>query len=240
MKYHLFLTAAILTVAAPITAHAEDDWRGNLYLGASVTDGNANETTISANGKTEKDLSMHRIGGHVEYDFQESDGTRTSDEREVGVYYDHFLNEKWFINTSATAEQDKVNDLDIRATGGLGLGHQAYDREDLQLKYIAGIDYVHEEYENVDPEDTAAAVWQLDYEQKFKDDAYRLFHNHKVTVPFDDGFDAFLADTETGIKIPIHSGITASAQVDFDWNNDPAPGVEEGDTKYIASVGYEW
>ncbi len=244
MKIHylpIFTFAISLTSFAAIADEVKSNaWTGNIYGGASLSDGNTNEKSAAFDAKIQRHDGDHRYGGYAEYDFQKSNGTRTADEREIGAFYDYFFAPKWFLNGKASLEQDKVNDLDIRSTIGLGIGHQQYDRDDLKLKYILGVDYLHEEYKNTDATDTAAGRWELNYEQAFKDDAYRLFHNHEILVPFDDGPSAFILDSETGIKLPISSGITASAQVDFDWDNDPAAGLKEGDTKYGVSIGYEW
>lgn len=234
------LVATSLFSGAAIADENAPKWTGNIYAGAALSDGNTDEKTASVDGKIQRHHGDHRYGAYAEYDFQESNGSRTADERELGGFYDYFFAPKWFLNSKISLEQDKVNDLDIRSSAGLGIGHQAFDRDDLKLKYIAGVDHLHEEYNNKDATDTAAGRWELGYEQSFKGDAYRLFHNHEVLFPFDDGPKAFILDSETGIKLPISGGITAAAQVDFDWDNDPAAGLKEQDTKYSVSVGYEW
>ena len=55
-----------------------------------------------------------------------------------------------------------------------------------------------------------------------------------------DDTEGFLYDGETGVRFPIAKIMTGSAQVDFDWDNDPAPGVKENDTKYSLKLGYEF
>jgi hypothetical protein len=46
--------------------------------------------------------------------------------------------------------------------------------------------------------------------------------------------------SQTGFRFKIYQGMNSTAQVNFDWDNDPAPGVENTDTAYIFTLGYQF
>ena len=155
------------------------------------------------------------------------------------VEYDRFITEKLFAGARASFEVDDIADLDSRIQVGPYIGYQYYESDQLNLATRIGVDYLVDEFENGDKEESAAASWGLDYDQKFINDAIQIFYKHDVTVPLDDTA-GFLYDGETGIRFPVAKFLTGSAQIDFDWDNDPAPGIQEDDTKYSLKIGYEF
>lgn len=222
------------------TTSGDIDWSGRVNLGASMQTGNTEQDAINADATLKaKWNDKHRATLEAEYNRETEDDERTEDNKRLEGQYDYFFNEQWFLNSSLGFEQDDIAELDLRTTLGVGLGHQPFDRDDLHLQYILGPTYLREEFENGDSEDSLAAHWALDYDQKVWDDTFQLFHNHDVLVPVD-ATDAFLFDSKTGIRAPLRKGLVATAEVDFEWDNDPEPGIKEDDTTYAIKLGYEW
>ena len=109
----------------------------------------------------------------------------------------------------------------------------------IHLKIKFGSDYIYEDFETGDVEENIAASWGLDYDQTFWENALTLFHGHTFDLPIDET-EAFIFQSETGIRVPVAKSLVGTAQVDFDWDNAPAPGVREQDTSYSLKLGYEW
>lgn len=214
-------------------------WDGNVNAGATVESGNSDSMAIDADARLTGRWDKHRTEWRADYNYEEDNDDVTVDDRSLNGAYDYFFAEKWFWNNQAGFEQDDVEKLDLRVDASTGLGYQVFERDDLELKMIAGPGYLYSEYENGREESDVSANWSLDYRQKFYEDFFRLFHRHELTAPVDD-MDAFLFESESGVRLPLKRGIIASAQVDYDWNNDPAPGTGEEDTTYSLKLGYEW
>ncbi|MBL4805183.1 MAG: DUF481 domain-containing protein [Alphaproteobacteria bacterium] len=237
-------TAEAEDVPAPDTGLWGAVWSGRANIGATLQDGNSNEKTINADAEIQAEWMdgtnpKHRATLKADYNREEDNGQKTEDNRSVEGMYDYFFNPKWFLNNNAKYEQDDISDLDYRVTAGMGLGYQAFKRDDLNLQFILGPSYLREEFANGDSEDSVAIREATEYDQKFWDDFIQLFHEHELLVPTDDT-DAFLFDSESGVRVPLRKGLVATAEVEFDWDNAPAPGVEEGDTTYALKLGYEW
>lgn len=214
-------------------------WSGSVSFGASLQGGNTQKNDITGDAEVKARWEDHRATLRSEFDRAKDEGVLTVDNREIEGIYDYFFTEEWFFNSSLGFKQDDIALLDLRTTVGLGLGHQPFDRDDLHLQYVFGPTYLHEEYENGNDDESFAGEWQLSYDQKFWEGQLGLFHNHDLLVPSDDT-EAFLFESESGIKIPLKAGIIGKAQIEFDWDNKPPTGTREDDTIYSLQIGYEW
>ncbi len=252
-KTALYLCASLMMTTSLTTfAHAEDTkaeevkqqlwgqtWSGRINFGGFLTDGNSQTKSVAFDGFTQarNEKNRYKIGGEIR--FQEDEGEETQDEAMAYIEYDRFITEKFFAGVRASYEFDDIADLDRRIQVGPYAGYQYYESDPLNLSTRIGIDYLSDEFENGDTEDSAAASWGLDYDQKFLSDVVQIFYKHDFTVPFDDT-EGFIYDGETGVRFPVAKVLTGSAQIEYDFDNDPAPGAEREDTKYSLKIGYEF
>lgn len=215
------------------------EWSGNINLGADLKTGNSETNGLNADAALNAKWTKHRLGLLAEYNREEDDGDVNVDNRMAQLTHNYFFSDQWFIENTARYDQDDIANIDYRATLASGLGYQPFDNDDLSLKFVLGPGYQLEEFENGDSEDNLIINWAMDYSQKFYDDLFRLFHNHDLATPADDT-EAWLFESKTGVRVPIRRGIVATGEIDFDWDNDPAPGTVEDDTTYAVKLGYEW
>lgn len=226
--------------AAPTSSFLGAVWSGRVDAGFTNQSGNTDSEAYGLDGQLKaKWGDKHRASIKAEYDFEEENNVTTEDERQLDLAYDYFFAPKWFANATAGFEQDDIANLDLRSKYGLGLGWQPYESDELNLQITAGPSYISTEFANASTEDEAAAGWALDYDQRVWNEAFQIFHNHDVDFPLDNT-DAYLLETETGIRMPIRGGITATAQLDYDLDGEPATGAENDDATYSLKLGYEW
>jgi len=239
-KKLLASTLVVLSTSAT-TAHAQDsyDWSGRINLGGFITDGNTNKKALVVDGisKARDEHNRYTVGAEVRY--AEDNGVETEDQYMAYAEYDRFLSEKLYVGGRTSYESDDIANLDRRVKVGPYLGYQFHESDPLNLSTRVGLDYVSDKFENGDTEDDAALAWGLNYDQKIVDETLQVFYKHDLSVPTKDT-EGFLFDSEAGVRFPIAKVLTGTAQVDFDWDNAPAPGVEEGDTKYSLKLGYEF
>lgn len=215
------------------------EWSGRANFGGQIDDGNSNNkaVTFDANIEARDNGNRFAFGGQVNW--EEEEGEEIENDQMAFASYDRFLTDQYFIGGRLRFERDKFEDLDLRSRIGLYNGYQFYERDDLNLQIKAGGEYIHEKFRDDRTESDVAASWGLEYDQKFYEGAFQLFHKHGLSVPVS-ATDAFLFDSESGVRVPVGKHLTGTAQVDFDWDNDPAPGVHEDDTSYSLKLGYEW
>lgn len=219
-------------------------WSGRANIGASLQTGNTEQdainidNTINAKWLDTTGKTKHRAFINTELNLENEDDETTEDNRKLELGYDYFFKPKWFLDTFISFEQDDIDQLDLRTNLSLGIGHQHYESDALNLQYTLGASLLNEEFEN-NSEDSAAARWALDYDQKLWDEAFQIFHKHELIVPVDEA-DAYLLDTKTGLRMPLRKGLVTTAEIEFDRDNAPEPGVKKDDTTYAFKLGYEW
>lgn len=243
------LTALIPLILVPATsgqALAQDgatltglDWSGRLNASGEVLDGNSNKKSFGLDGLAKARGARNRYTLGAEVDWAEDEGEETENDQMVYFEFDRFMTDKMFTGARIQFESDKIADLDLRTKVGPYVGYQYVESDDLNLGTRLGIDYIHEDFESGDTEEDIAATWGLDYDQRFFDKAIQAFYKHDLSVPFDDT-EGFLFESEAGVRFPVANVLTGTFQVDFDWDNEPAVGIEEGDTKYGLKLGYEF
>tara|TARA_R110002124_G_scaffold149220_1_gene315243 strand:+ start:410536 stop:411636 length:1101 start_codon:yes stop_codon:yes gene_type:complete len=214
-------------------------WSGRVDFGVDLKTGNTEMSGIDADGVLKAEWDKHKTALALSYSREEEDSDISVNKRSLKLSDDYFYSEKWFIGSLAKFEQDEIDRLDLRSVLSTGLGYQPYKRDDLNLKFIMGPGYQYEEFDDGSDDSSTVLNWRMAYDQKFSEDSFRLFHEHELSTPMDD-FNAYLFESETGIRVPITKGIVASAQIDFDWDNDPAAFTVEDDTSYSIRLGYEW
>lgn len=215
-------------------------WNGRATAGLTNQSGNTDSEAYNLDaGAQARWGERHRAGISAEYDFEEESDVTTEDQRQLDLGYDYFYSKKWFSNIQANFEQDEIANLDLRSKYGLGIGYQPFESDELNLKIVAGPSYITQDFTDGSTEEDAAAGWDFDYDQRVWGDAVQIFHNHDVDFPIDDT-NAYLLETETGVRMPIKGGIIASAQFEYDRDNEPALGAEDDDAKYSINLGYEW
>lgn len=215
------------------------EWSGRANAGATLQDGNSNKKSVSFDAQTSVRYDKNRFKAGGEINWAKDEGLETENDRMVFGEYDRFITEKWFTGARISFKTDEMQSLDLRSKYGLFAGYQFFDTKTLKLQAKAGADYISEDFENAPSEDDIAASWALDYEQSLLEETLTIFHNHDISIPMDDA-DAFLFESKSGLRIPIGQSLIGTLEVDFDWDNDPAPGVNEDDTSYIFKIGYEW
>lgn len=152
-------TQTTAQVTAPATVAkattVEDDlfwgakWSGRANAGVSLQTGNTEQDSISLDAQLKaKWGDKHRATLEAEYNRETDDGDVTEDNRTLRGLYDYFFDDQWFMNTTLGFEQDDIDLVDLRTTAGLGLGYQAYERDDLNLQFILGPSYLRTEFEN--------------------------------------------------------------------------------------------
>lgn len=214
-------------------------WSGRVSVGGQLEDGNNNSKSISADADIKARDAKNRFAFGADANWAEEDGEKTDNDQQIYGSYDRFITEKWFIGGRQSFEKDEFEELNLRSQTGLFAGYQFYEQNDLNLQIKAGPEYIYEDFENGDSESDLALSWALDYDQKLFEEAVQVFHKHEIATPFADT-SAFLFESESGVRMPVGKILDATFQVDFDWDNDPAPDVKENDTTYGLKLGYGW
>lgn len=214
-------------------------YSGRVSLGGKLQTGNSETESLVIDSVLKARDQKNRYKAEFDFNRSEEDGTVTNDTIQLGLNYDRFLNEKWFVGGVLDFEQDDVAKLDLRTRAGVKTGYQFFEEETLNLILSAGTQFIRENFANDSTQNDLAFSQGVDYEQKFFKKALTLFYEHDFLVPYGDT-SAFIYEGETGLRVPLVKQFVTTAGVDIDWDNDPADGVKEEDVTYSLKIGYEF
>jgi hypothetical protein len=214
-------------------------FKGRVQLAAAQTSGNTD--TERLNGETEMTLQAKRyryiLGGDAN---QEKDDGRTSASNWRGhTSFDWFFRPRQFLYTRATFEHDEFKDLKLRSSFGGGYGYQVFETETTRLSIQGGLNRVNVDRIATDDESYPAAGWLIRFEHKLWGGPMTLFHVQDGEGSLEDAGD-LVVRTKTGLRWPLAGGLNATAQLNLDWDNDPAPGRKSKDQTLLLGLGYEW
>jgi putative salt-induced outer membrane protein YdiY len=214
--------------------------RGQANAGLDLNRGNTDQDTYHADAESIFRWPDDRVTLGGSGDLEKSNGDKTKQQATLGGKYDRFLSKQWYLYSGLGFEHDKFADLTLRTTVSAGSGYQIYETERTNLSIEAGPAYIWEDFDKGKDDDYAAAHWGLRFDH-FLVEAWKLqvFHRHTVDWSVEDA-SAYLFKSATGLRIPIFDSLQATAQVNFDRDNDPAPGAKKNDYEYLLTGGYAW
>ncbi len=212
---------------------------GRADVAIALRSGNTDTSTYNLSGEIQarSKKSRYTLGG--EYNREEDHDKTTVNNWLAYAKYDHFLTEKLYGYVNTVFEKDKMADLNLRSSIGLGLGYQVWESEKTNLALEAGLSYVNEDYDVGSDSNYAAFRWSVDFDRYIWDDFLQFFHFHEGTIGLEDTSDITIR-SRTGLRMPLKNGFSANMQYNWDWDNTPAPGKDSVDEAFIVGLGYEF
>ncbi|HPP00194.1 MAG TPA: DUF481 domain-containing protein [bacterium] len=213
-------------------------WHGSLIGDLAITDGNSQTKGIGVAGEMSRRTAEDRITLKGGYFYSEDKGEGTRDDQFISGKYDYFFTEKLFGYLNTRLDRDAIKDLELRTTGGAGLGYQFLETDIYDLFGEAGISYVNEDFSN-DPDDQAyaAARFALGFGWWIVKDIVRFEENAEFLLSVEDTND-WLGISETSLIWKWTDQWSSRAGIRFEYDNTPATGFERADTKYMLGIGY--
>lgn len=214
-------------------------YSGRVEVSAAFVRGNSDNDRVYGDGALNARAKGYAWELGMKVDRRKDRDVKTAQQWLLDGNYDHFIDDRHFIYARTSLEQDKIKDIQLRTTVGGGYGWQLYETEQTKLSLRAGLDYVNVDYITDVDEDYPALGWGVRA-------SHWLFERHAELFHEQDGFWS-IADSErltirskSGVRLPIAAGLTASAQLNADWERTPAPGRKAIDSTMLLGLGYAW
>lgn len=229
--------AAIVAIHSPGRPAVE--WDGQVAAGLVASEGNTETESLYVEGEVVARTEWHRytVGGQGTR--AEDDGRKTADNARAWLGYDRFLSERWYLAASALFARDEFQDLSLRSALSLSAGYQALATERTSLSGELGASYVDEDFDTAPDDSYPAARWAVDLGHQLLLDQVELFHSHEGFLGLESSDDLLLR-SRTGLRFHLFEGFVASTQVNYDYDESPAPGREKEDRRYLVNLGFEW
>lgn len=213
---------------------------GRITLSGAVLTGNSEGERLYV----ESDFNTHAR------DWRYSIGLKARRERDHGNLvssnwlltgnYDRFLSGTLrFRYLRASMEDDRFRDIDLRSAIGAGIGMQLLSTERTQLSLRGGLDAVDLRRHEGSDETFPALGWGVDFTHRIPWFSAELFHDHAGYWNLED-FGQVTVRSRSGIRVPFVTGLTASLQLNLEWEGDPTEGRRATDAAWLIGLGYAW
>jgi putative salt-induced outer membrane protein YdiY len=226
----------------------EEKWTGSILVNGLLTNGNSHSEQLgvdaSAQLRRNDERNDDRFTLAAGYNFgkqrdsDSGDNTTSVDNWFDLAKYDRFWTEKWYGYASVRTEHDRIADLFLRVTPGVGVGYQWIESPDLNFTTEAGVNYI---YENYDPGDTDNRIaLRLAYHVDKKiNDKVTVFHNLEYLPAFDDPGD-YLLNTDAGIRASLTKSFFTEFKAEWKRDSTPAPDAQKNDLRFVLGVGWQF
>lgn len=212
-------------------------YSGRLNLGGTFNRGNSSSNQVNLAGELVARRPDDRYTFGVELNEASSGGIQTVSDRRLNAQYDAFLRDRKFLFLNAKFTQDEQAALDLRTSLGAGYGYQFLDSDIAKLSGQLGLNYVHENYTDLESKSFPTLSIGMKYDRKLLNKKLNYFQNLEMDVNLNDTQD-ILTRATVGLGLPISKSLTVNTQLNVNYDNQPAADTDTTDTALIFSVGY--
>jgi hypothetical protein len=230
-------------------------YEADLNIGAQVARGNSDTTDTHFDARFEPSFGWNTFQLSGYYDKKSADGDTTTDRWGALLTYERDIGRRWFAGAANSYESDAQRDLDLRVIFAGGLGYHIFDEDPTHSSILPAIAYVNENFEevviqsgsgpfattSVSSDDASYVAFQLKFDftrDLYKDDI-TFFHNNMYLNNLQDLND-IIVETRTGIEFDMPWDFVLTAEVETDWENEPAEDAKKWDTRYMLKIGFEF
>lgn len=217
---------------------------GNFNFGGSVTSGNTDVKNFSFVGELVARSERLRLSMLGRYLYGENDGELNVRNAYGTVKMDFFLTKRFYIFTGVLFEQDTFQDLNLRSSFFAGPGYQFIEVGDYTNPYMSklelhgevGLGYFDENFKRAEDINYFTGRWAVNFHWPILPNL-TLFHQHQGFPSLEKTSDWYVT-SQQGIRMNIWEALISTFQINWRYDNSPAPGTKKADTQYILSLGY--
>ncbi|MDP5053781.1 MAG: DUF481 domain-containing protein [Congregibacter sp.] len=175
----------------------------------------------------------------LEGEVREANREATAENWRVTGKYDRFQTGAYYWGISASAEQNRFADLDLRTAFGPYLGRSILVDTPFELELEGGLLQVNENFANDIDREYLGLTWSVRSESQYFGSESRVYVDHKGVKNLDDRASLIL-NTTLGMAFPLLGQIQGATEVVLDYNSGAVVGTEKLDQTYRFRLGYSW
>jgi putative salt-induced outer membrane protein YdiY len=226
----------------------DEKWSGSILVNGLLTEGNSHSESLGVDAAAqlrrndETNDDRFTLAGSYNLGREKPAGggaTTTSVDNWYALgKYDRFWTEKWYGYASVRADHDRIADLFLRITPGIGVGYQWVESPDFNFNTEAGVNYIYENYDPGDTDNRIALRFAYHVDKKLNDKV-TLFHDLEYLPAVDDPGD-YLLNTDAGVRATLTKSFFTEFKVEWKRDSTPAPGALKNDLRYVLGVGWQF
>ncbi len=215
-------------------------WKGQIVGNLAIASGNSETKGIGVSADMTKRTDDDRINLRAGYYYSEDNGRGSRDDQLIFGKYDYFFNKQLFGYLTSRLDRDVIRDLELRTTGGAGLGYQFLEDPIYNLFGEMGLSYVNEDFsQDADDQNYVAGRAALHYGWWILKERLEFTEDIEIFLGIED-IDDWFAISESGLSWKVNKRWSANASIRYEYDNTPATNFERSDTKYLLGIGYSF
>jgi putative salt-induced outer membrane protein YdiY len=224
---------------AQVTAPVETvpAWQTSAAAGLTLTRGNSDTLTATANILTQKKWDQHELTFGADATYGEDDGSKNSESLHGFGQYNRLFTERLYGYARVDALHDAVADVEYRLTISPGLGYYFIKNDQTRLSGEAGPAVIFEKQGN--EETTYIALRVAERFEHQLNDRVRLWQSLEWLPQVDD-FDNWILNAEVGVETQLTERLSLRVFAQDTYDNQPAAGRQENDLKMVTAVAYKF
>ncbi len=213
-------------------------WTGSLTVGASQQSGNVDRATYSIGADGGLHLEKDEFDMRFLTFYAEDTGNVTARNSYGRFSFKHFFKKKWYFNINTEGFKDNFKNLNLRLSIGPGIGHRVWNDSKKKLSFEAGITYFSEDLKQGNDKQFITARFAGDV--KYHITQKLVFANNFVVFPSIEETGDYILRNEISISQKLGEAWSLNLTHIFDFNNNPAPGIQEEDHNTVFGLQYDF
>lgn len=216
-------------------------WKHSLGFDLAGSSGNAEDFGLGIRLDSTLANKMREYDFYLSYNNSSKKDVTTVDETKFGAEYDSRFFEElaWYAKTDL--ENDRLEDVDLRATTALGLKYSWLDNQTYKISVRAGAASRFEKLRSSGDDFSEPALdLGLEYRHRFRDTL--AWESDLTYVPSISKFSDFLLSKDSALVIPLDKAMDWNLRSGLSgtYNSTPAEDKEELDLKYYLRLVYRF
>ena len=217
-------------------------WKNSFGFDLAGASGNSDSLGIGLRVDSIYSNDFRELDLYLSYHAQKTNNLSDTDETKVGAEYDANFRENlaWYLRTDL--EHDLVEQINLRATGAIGLKYDWIAEEFYGVSTRAGTAFRYEDsmIDQVATETEPALDFGLEYTHLIKN--FILFESELTFLPNATNLSDYLFSHDTALNFPLgedeDTGWNLRSGVAGTYDSSPAEGFKEFDIKYYLRMVY--
>ncbi|MFW5874534.1 MAG: DUF481 domain-containing protein [Verrucomicrobiota bacterium] len=216
------------------------EWRYDASLDLTGRSGNTDKFAFGAGLNAQLKGPDDTLAFFFEYEQADTEGEKTEDRTAGGASYESFFSKivGWYARTEL--EQDRIDEVDLRSTTGLGISYRVINKDHQSLVFRTGLGYEYTAYSDGSENDSSATLdFGLAHSYRLNEIFY--MKNDLIFVPLVEDFADYRLVHDSGIEIPVGSGDHWKIRIGMKNEYESEPATDENlDTTYYTKMIYSW
>ena len=215
----------------------EPSWEKSAGLGLTLTRGNSDTLLFTANIQATKKQKDNEWNLGADATYGENEDVKNAESLRAYGQYNRLFTERFFGYARLEGFHDDVADVDYRITVGPGAGYYFVKEKDITLRGEVGPSFVHEKQGG-----TSDSYITLRLAERFDwkiNERAKIWQGVEVLPQVDD-WDNFIVNAEIGLETGVTTSLSLRTYLQDTYDNEPAPGREKNDLKFVTAIAYKF